>query len=168
MESSGSYIVFDTGVNPFLAGLGLKKLGINKDKVSHVFLTHSDYDHIGGLGLYKNAEVYISAEKKRLGSIHALNDRDVVNVNKDSIQIIFSPGHTDDSACYLINGKILVAGDTLRISCDKRFVPFLPFQNRNHAQNKASLQMLTDEGFLEKSELVLSAHTGFVKKEAGL
>ncbi|RAK11233.1 metallo-beta-lactamase superfamily protein [Halanaerobium saccharolyticum] len=42
-----NYICIDTGLFKFLSKLGLKEVGIDPEDISHVFLTHTDYDHVG-------------------------------------------------------------------------------------------------------------------------
>lgn len=178
-NAGGKYLVFDSGINPAFSGKGLQKLGISPDLVSHVFLTHSDYDHAGGLGLFKNAKVYLSEKEepmitgkqgrflffpnKRIYDYHLLKDREVINAGSAEVMAISTPGHTPGSMCYLVNGEILVVGDTLRISHDREFTPFLFLQNKDHERNRLSLKMLENEGFLQKSKLILSGHTGIVK-----
>jgi glyoxylase-like metal-dependent hydrolase (beta-lactamase superfamily II) len=176
-DTGKNLIAFDTGLNLRNAARGMKKLGLSPDKVTHVFLTHSDFDHTGGLRLFKNAASYISklevpmitGIKPRLGgliynrrikNVTPLEDRRTIRVDTTYVQIIDTPGHTLGSACYLVNNQILVTGDLLRIKLNKEIVPFLVFQNMNHAEDTRSLEKLQKEGFIDKAEWVLSAHTG--------
>lgn len=180
LDAGESLIAFDTGINSFVSNNGIKKLGLDANKVSHVFLTHSDYDHLGGLNIFKNSVVYISKEEepmvtgkkprllikynKQMENYKTLIDRETVQIGCLSIKIISSPGHTAGSACYLINDGILISGDTLRTSKSGRITPFLFFQNMNHLELKRSLNKLKDEGLIRQSSLILTGHTGVLKK----
>jgi glyoxylase-like metal-dependent hydrolase (beta-lactamase superfamily II) len=176
-DTGKSLIAFDTGLNPRMAAKGLKKLGLSPENVKHVFLTHSDFDHVGGLRAFRGAQVYISKREvpmisglkpRLLGLIHnrriknvtPLDDRRSIRVDTTFVQIIDTPGHTVGSACYLVDNKILVTGDLLRIKLSKEIVPFLLFQNMDHKTDTASLEKLKSEGFPDKAEWILSAHTG--------
>jgi len=57
------YIAIDAGCNEKMAKNELRKLNINPDKITSVFLTHTDPDHIAALSLFKNATIYISCEE---------------------------------------------------------------------------------------------------------
>lgn len=176
IDTGESFIAFDTGVNPLLTKRGLEKLGITPEKISQVFLTHSDYDHAGGLKVFKNAQIYISAREepmvtgrktrllfmknKRIPHYRTLEDRQVVRVGRCKIQIISTPGHTVGSACYLIDEGTLVTGDTLRVTKKGEITPFLLFQNMNHSEDKRSLKLLESEGLLNRPMLILTGHTG--------
>ncbi|MCL2146174.1 MAG: MBL fold metallo-hydrolase [Synergistaceae bacterium] len=177
-DTGNNLIAFDTGMNQLLSDAGMKKLGLAPERVSHVFLTHSDYDHVGGLKLFKNAAVFISKMEEpmvtgqkarmlikynmKIKGYTALDDRQIVNIDDASIQIIEAPGHTIGSACYLINDSILISGDLLRTSKGGRITPFLFFQNMSHSDDKKSLRRLRDEGIIAKSSLILTGHTGML------
>lgn len=172
-----SLIVFDTGMSAALARSGMKKLELDPLSVHHVFLTHSDFDHVGGLKVFENAQVYLSEKEepmvvgkrarmlvvynKRLKNYKTLEDGQKVSVDGHEIKIISTPGHTLGSACYLIDEEILIAGDTLRISADGKFTPFLFIQNMNHSENKRSFSKLENEGIIDRVKLVLTGHTGY-------
>ncbi len=176
-DTGKSLIAFDTGLSPRMAAKGLKKLGLSPENVKHIFLTHSDYDHVGGLGAFRNAQVYISKREvpmigglkprllgifynRRIKNVTTLEDRRTIRADATFVQIIDTPGHTPGSACYLIDNKILAAGDLLRVKLSKEIVPFLPIQNMDHKADAESLAKLQKESFWEKVEWVLSGHTG--------
>ena len=60
VNTAEGVLLFDAGMNPGMARRGLKKLGFAPEGVTHIFLTHSDYDHAGGRGAFEQAEVYLS------------------------------------------------------------------------------------------------------------
>ena len=179
-DTDEGLVAFDTGLNPPMLAAGMKKLGLVPADVSHVFLTHSDYDHVGGLPLFKDAVVYLSKREepmvtgekarllfrhnKRLYNYTALEDREIVTVGSCNVQLIEAPGHTVGSACYLVNGDILVSGDALRTSGSGRITPFLIFQNMNHAEDKGSVERLHSEGIIDRAKMILTGHTGVLLK----
>ncbi|MCL2688521.1 MAG: MBL fold metallo-hydrolase [Chitinispirillia bacterium] len=52
VHDSGQYIVFDCAMNQKTVAREMEKLGINPDDIAAVFLTHTDRDHVGALGIY--------------------------------------------------------------------------------------------------------------------
>lgn len=121
--------------------LALRKLGVGPDEITDVIITHPHYDHIGGLGLFaraavwmqRNDYVYFVGDAWQKGANNAgLDRRDVPGivsantegrlqlVNGDSVEII--PGvrvftgskHTFESQHLLVNmkaEKVLLASD---------------------------------------------------------
>jgi glyoxylase-like metal-dependent hydrolase (beta-lactamase superfamily II) len=91
-----SPICFDTGISEAPITQGFDALGYKPEHVEYVFLTHTDRDHVGGLNLFKNADVYLSIDEEQmvnkttprfLGFVHnrplkktyrLLNDGDIV------------------------------------------------------------------------------------------
>jgi hydroxyacylglutathione hydrolase len=51
------YKCWDTGYIPIIIKRSLKKINIVTASIAHIFLIHSDYDHVGGIKLFKNTQV---------------------------------------------------------------------------------------------------------------
>jgi len=65
-RTSEGIVLFDTGMSAGAAKRQLRKLGIDVKSVSHVILTHTDYDHAGGLAAFTDAKLYISANEVQM------------------------------------------------------------------------------------------------------
>ena len=62
IEASGKTILFDTGAKGNILLGNMEKLGIDPEKVDEIFISHSHWDHVGGISdiLIKNSvKVYI-------------------------------------------------------------------------------------------------------------
>jgi glyoxylase-like metal-dependent hydrolase (beta-lactamase superfamily II) len=59
-------ICFDTGISEDDVKRGFDTLGFEPEHVKYVFLTHTDRDHVGGLNLFKNADVYLSIDEEQM------------------------------------------------------------------------------------------------------
>ena len=170
-------ILFDTGMNPALAKRGLSKISIEPDMVTHIFLTHTDYDHAGGVVAFPNVQPYISKQEEQMingetsrrgfvhnnhiSAYHTLEDGDTINVGNTSVQIRVTPGHTPGSASYLIDGRYLVSGDLLRLAKDGSVKPFLWLMNKDHKQDIKSVNDMAPT--IKNSEFIMTGHTGYTR-----
>ena len=182
LKTDNGVIQFDTGMSPFFAKRGLQKLGISPDVITHIFLTHTDYDHVGGLAAFPQAMRYISKPEeqmingktarrgvlhnRKLSNYHLLEDGDTVSVGNYTIKVHFVPGHTPGSVVYVIGNRYLVSGDLLRVSRKKEIIPFLWFMNMNHRQVIESMKKV--QSVIRNVEYVLTGHTGFCNTKSNL
>jgi glyoxylase-like metal-dependent hydrolase (beta-lactamase superfamily II) len=132
LARGGAVILIDTGFSPLLALAGLRRLGLEPRAVTHVFLTHSDGDHTGGLGLFPDAELFLSAHEQAVldGTVlrrilflrrrnrlsrpyTALEDGAALTAGPFRVRAIWTPGHTPGSTCYLVDEEALFSGDLL-------------------------------------------------------
>jgi glyoxylase-like metal-dependent hydrolase (beta-lactamase superfamily II) len=106
-------IVIDTAGDP---GLVQDKVDENKLKPLAILLTHSHSDHIEGVkALERVFEVQSYIYPSRLYSSEGtidLKDNQTLEFSKFNIKILFTPGHTQDSCCFLIN-DLCFTGDTI-------------------------------------------------------
>ncbi len=115
--------------------------------------THTHADHITALGELRDrlaCATMVGAESHADCATHRFLDGDKINVGNASIQVIHTPGHTDDSYSFYLRGDMenagkLFTGDTLLIRGTGR----TDFQNGDaHLQYKSlheKLLTLPDE-----------------------
>ena len=119
-----SYIIADdftreaVVVDPsFNAGEITRILKDEKLKLKYVINTHGHSDHTAGneeLRSMFNAKTVIH----KLSKINAdlkIDDGDIIRLSSISIKVIYTPGHTPDSICLLVDNQKLLTGDTLFI-----------------------------------------------------
>lgn len=133
-------IIFDSGYGKSQIMRQLKYLGMKPKKITHIFLTHSDFDHMAGVRVFKNAEICLSAEEYNIlfkkkarmpwfyqssfinRQCRVLDDGEEMHVGNAVVKAISTPGHTPGSMTYLLNNSALFTGDTLRLENNKIFV----------------------------------------------
>ena len=152
----------------------LERIPVSPESVTHLFLTHTDVDHTGGLGVFPNAQVHLSRDEEQmidgttprlLGIYHCprieceyslLDDGDIVTVGTIKVQAIATPGHTLGAMSYLVNDRVLFTGDTLALR-NGRVRPFFRLVNMSTATQKDSIRALAR---LRDIALLCTAHTG--------
>ncbi|MFZ5597138.1 MAG: MBL fold metallo-hydrolase [Bacillota bacterium] len=170
-----STICIDSGFKMNTTLRELKKINIDPKSVSHIFLTHSDIDHAGGIGLFKNAKIYLSADEeqmingttprnlcfiynKRIDRDYTLlMDNDIVNVGAIKVRAIATPGHTPGSMSYLVDDSILFTGDMISLR-KNRVTSLFRYVNMNNKKHNASKMKLKE---IENISAVCTAHSGY-------
>ncbi len=153
----------------------LKKIGVDMDSIGHLFLTHTDHDHAGGLSLFKRAKVYlgrddeqmIDGSRSRLLGIYynprierehtLLDDGEVVRIGDIRVEAIATPGHTPGHMAYLVDGRALFTGDALILQ-NGVLSPFYRLFNMSTRDARESVQKLAQ---LEDLSMLCTAHTGY-------
>jgi len=174
VRNGAKYIAIDSGINQAAAAAQMKALNINPDDVSAVFLTHTDSDHVGALGLFGKAEWYLSKEEEPMingkksrflffsNSIprtdyRLLEDRQTVQIGNLKIEGILAPGHTSGTMAYLVNDRYLFTGDILSLHGGK-ITPFPAFFNMDTDQAIRSMERVRH---LPTAEYLFTAHWGY-------
>lgn len=107
--------------------------GVGKKAVERVVLTHSHFDHAGGLLKIRRAfNPEVCAHTMIEGVGRRLTVGEVVRLGDEEFEVIYVPEHSSDSVClFSSRSGVLFSGDTpLMIgppgrTCDEDFVMFL-------------------------------------------
>ena len=95
-------------------------------KLKYVINTHDHSDHTAGdeeLRSMFGAKTVVH-KLSRINAGVTVDDGDVVRVGNVSIKVIYTPGHTPDSICLLVDNKKLLTGDTLFVGeCGRTDLP---------------------------------------------
>jgi len=101
---------------------------INKNQytVTYIINTHSHFDHVLG-----NDQIIAVAKCKVIQHENSLekhdisvNDGDKFMIGKTIVQVLFTPGHSKDSICLIVDSKIIITGDTLFVgNCGRTDLP---------------------------------------------
>jgi hydroxyacylglutathione hydrolase len=173
-------ICFDTGISEDTVSRGFDELGFKPEGVKHVFLTHTDNDHVGGLNLFKNADVYLSIDEEQMinrttprfvGFVYnpplkktytLLKDGEVIQAGKTRVQAIATPGHTPGSMSYLVNNSFLYVGDAVALKEGKvRRSSRLHLRDLSHKDLAKQTESVKRLAKLANISLMATAHTGF-------
>jgi glyoxylase-like metal-dependent hydrolase (beta-lactamase superfamily II) len=79
--------------------------------------THTHADHITSASLYRetyNAKIAVSAYGDVHGADYYLGNGDILEIKGAVLQVLHTPGHTEESLCYLFD-QCAFTGDTLLI-----------------------------------------------------
>ena len=106
--------VVDPGYDTSKLAARVADLGL---KVAYVLNTHTHHDHTVGNDVFYTGEVKLAAYKgARVNPDVPLDHGEVIQLGKQRIEILYTPGHYVDAICLLVNGK-LITGDTLFVGC---------------------------------------------------
>jgi len=128
-----SYIIADETTleaavvdSSFNAGEIARIMQAENHKLEYVINTHGHSDHTAG-----NAELSSMFKAKIVG--HKLSrikadlkvvDGDIIRIGSVVIEVIYTPGHTPDSICLLVDNQKLLTGDTLFVrECGRTDMP---------------------------------------------
>jgi len=117
-----SYIIADEDTkeaavvdSSFNASEIIRTLKAKKLRLKYIINTHGHSDHTAG-----NAELtsmfngrIVAHKLSRVNFDLTVEDSDVLTVGKIQIKVIYTPGHTVDGICLLVNNEKLLTGDTL-------------------------------------------------------
>jgi len=116
---------------------------------NYILITHNHMDHTGALADLKSAlDLPIAAHADDAGRLpvsadQLLNDGDVISFGDIKLSVLYTPGHTPGSICFL-TGNYLIAGDTL--------FPGGPGRTGSPADFKKILNSLTGKIFVLADE----------------
>jgi glyoxylase-like metal-dependent hydrolase (beta-lactamase superfamily II) len=95
-------------------------------KLRYLVNTHGHSDHTAGneelLSLFGGKVV--AHKLSRINRHMVVEDGDILAVGSNQIRIIYTPGHTPDGICLLVDEKKLLTGDTLFVGeCGRTDMP---------------------------------------------
>lgn len=135
--SQNTHIVeFGDGCILIDAGCSIQQVKqLTNKPIKAVLLTHAHFDHIKNIQEYDNLNIKIYAHKAilemlnnttnnasllfnqptkyKINNLYLLMDEDEIDIGDLSINCLYTPGHSVDSMCYLVNNEYLFSGDTL-------------------------------------------------------
>ncbi len=113
-EDSKEAAVVDSSYN---ADDLIKIIKQEKLNLKYIINSHGHSDHTAGnIELTSEFAAKLVAHKQSKTSHDIpVDDGDVLRIGKISIKIIYTPGHTNDSICLLLDNQKLLTGDTLFI-----------------------------------------------------
>ena len=161
-----SYIISSKGlaliIDPSVQAEEYEKILKEKNlQLKNLLETHIHSDHLSRAKLLAekyNAALFLPEKSKVQFSFTPLKNGDRIQLNEIRLEVLFTPGHTLESTCFLINDKVLITGDTLFINGVGR--PDLK-ADADEAKEKARLlyQSLQKLLALNNDVIVLPAHT---------
>ena len=174
IQDSTQYIVIDCATDPSTVAEQMKKLGINPNDVTAVFLTHTDGDHVGALDLFDKSKLYMSKEEEQMingkkskllwfglsisrTDYTLLEDRQTVQIGNLKIEGILAPGHTSGSMAYLVNNKYLFSGDMFSLK-DGKIAPTPAMINMDAKQAVKSMEIMRH---IPTAKYIFTSHWGF-------
>ena len=111
--SGGKAMVVDAAVDPDVYLRIAKDQGLT---ITHVVDTHIHADHLSrsrALAERCNAEVLLPEQDRVTSPFRALRDGELLTLGAGEIQTLHTPGPPMERACYLVDGRALLTGDTL-------------------------------------------------------
>ena len=98
----------------------------NKWNARYIINTHTHFDHV--IGNKQMAEVtgakIVQHENSQLKKDIAVSDGDTIQLGSIMLRILYTPGHSKDSICLLLEDQFILTGDTLFVgNCGRVDLP---------------------------------------------
>lgn len=87
----------------------------NKISAKYIINTHTHFDHVLGndqIAEITNAPI-IQHEKSTIKNDRSVREGEIINVGKMELEVLYTPGHSEDSICLIVNKESIITGDTL-------------------------------------------------------
>jgi glyoxylase-like metal-dependent hydrolase (beta-lactamase superfamily II) len=105
-------------------------------RITHVLVTHGHPDHVNGVEAVRRATgaKVLAHESADHPLDLKLADGQVVDVAGLRIEVVHTPGHRFDSACYVVEGTHVLTGDTLFVGeCGRVDLPGSDVRAMHHS-----------------------------------
>jgi len=168
IEAPEGLLCIDIGWRQSSVRRGFELLGLNRQDVAAVFVTHMHWDHARCLRMFPGTKVFFGAHEHpsifmkqwiTKQPFEQIQDKQEVTVAGLLVQGIDTPGHTLGSVSYVIDRRWLFTGDTCRLRCGNVF-PFPAWFNRDGKVLGQSIQKLAQ---IKGIECLLTSHSGFCR-----
>jgi len=95
-------------------------------RAKYVINTHTHFDHV--IGNEQVAEVtgakIVQHNNSPLEKHVAVSDGDVIEIGSFSLRVLYTPGHSKDSICLMLDNQLIFTGDTLFVgNCGRTDLP---------------------------------------------
>jgi glyoxylase-like metal-dependent hydrolase (beta-lactamase superfamily II) len=128
-----SYIVYDekNSIGAIIdPSWDLEKLLVFLEKnnitAKYIINTHTHFDHILGndqISEITRAEI-IQHEKSTQKKERSVVDHENISIGELNLEVLYTPGHSEDSICLIVNKKSIITGDTLFVgNCGRVDLP---------------------------------------------
>ena len=122
-DESGDAAIIDPSWDLDDVFRALKKNGW---RAKYVINTHTHFDHVLGndqVATVTGAKI-VQHKTSQMEKHIAVSDGDVIEVGAVSLRVLYTPGHSKDSICLLLDGQLIFTGDTLFVgNCGRTDLP---------------------------------------------
>ena len=122
-EENGEAAVIDPSWDLDKIFQTLKK---NNWRAKYIINTHTHFDHV--IGNEQMAELtgakIVQHKNSQLEKDIAVSDGDTIEIGSIRLQVLYTPGHSKDSICLLLDDQFIFTGDTLFVgNCGRVDLP---------------------------------------------
>jgi hydroxyacylglutathione hydrolase len=122
-EESGEAAVIDPSWDLDKIFQTLKK---NNWRAKYIINTHTHFDHV--IGNEQMAEVtgakIVQHKNSQLEKDIAVSDGDTIKIGNIRLRVLYTPGHSKDSICLILDEQFILTGDTLFVgNCGRVDLP---------------------------------------------
>ena len=125
----------------------------NNITAKYIINTHTHFDHIMGndhISEITKAEI-IQHEKSTQKKERSVVDHENISIGELDLEVLYTPGHSEDSICLIVNKESIITGDTLFVgNCGRVDLP-----GSNHEKMYDSLSKVAN---LDDSLVVYPGH----------